>query len=116
MGDRVLKVFATRLQACTRASDIVGRLGGDEFVVLAEGLASEEEALAFAAKVTAVLSTPIADTSIAPIPSIGISMYRQQADANEWLCEADKAMYQAKRQAEKRARIATYTGVARIPF
>lgn len=116
MGDHVLKIFAARLQGCTRASDIVGRLGGDEFVVLAEGIGSEAEALAFADKIAAAVSVPIADTTISPVPSIGISMYDQQADAHQWLNEADKAMYQAKRQGDTRTPIAAYSGVERISF
>lgn len=112
MGDRVLQEFAARLTSCTRMADVIGRLGGDEFVVLAEGLQSEGEAVKLADKIAAALEPPLAEPSISLATSIGISMYRQQADANQWLCEADKAMYQAKHRDEKRSCIAVYAGEA----
>ena len=110
MGDRVLQEFATRLRSCTRMADVIGRLGGDEFVVLAEGLQSEGEAVKLADKIAAALEMTFAEPPISLATSIGISMYRQQTDANQWLCEADKAMYQAKHRDEKRSCIAVYTG------
>lgn len=111
VGDRVLQDFAARLRASTRASDLIGRLGGDEFVVLADGLPSAQEALSLAAKIAAALATPIADPPLVMTTSIGISMYRQQADAHQWLCEADKAMYQAKhRGGAQEERVAVYAG------
>ena len=116
VGDRVLQAFADRLRASTRVSDHIGRLGGDEFVVLAEGLPSEQEALRLAAKITAALAAPLADPPLVMTTSIGISMYRQQADAKQWLCEADKAMYQAKHcGGAQEERIAVYAGGLAVP-
>lgn len=108
MGDRVLQEVAERLLACTRAADVIGRLGGDEFIVLAEGLQSESEAQKFADKIVTALEMPFPETSIAVGASIGISMYKGQLDANQWLCEADKAMYQAKHRVKAGRQIAVY--------
>lgn len=112
MGDRVLCEFANRLRACVRAADVIGRLGGDEFIVLAEGLGSEGEAVRFAAKIADAMLPRVGETMISPIASIGISLYSRQADANQWLCEADKAMYQAKRLPDQCRQIAVFSGHA----
>jgi diguanylate cyclase (GGDEF)-like protein/PAS domain S-box-containing protein len=42
-GDRLLRMFATRLRAITRSTDAIARLGGDEFAVILRDVGSEEE-------------------------------------------------------------------------
>ncbi len=95
-GDLALQAFARRLECCVRQGDTVARLGGDEFTVLAEGVDSIEQAEAIARKIVAAMVPPT-DDGLRLRASIGISLYRAQADASQFLREADRAMYLAKR-------------------
>ncbi|NML30168.1 putative bifunctional diguanylate cyclase/phosphodiesterase [Paraburkholderia antibiotica] len=99
-GDAVLSAFARRLEQCVRTSDTVARLGGDEFVVLAENLATRDDAATLA---TSVLERMRRGTwsdaqPLQVMPSIGIALYPHDADSVETLLQhADAAMYEAKR-------------------
>jgi diguanylate cyclase (GGDEF)-like protein/PAS domain S-box-containing protein len=98
VGDEALREFARRLADCVRKGDTIARLGGDEFTVLAEGVDSLPDAQAMAAKITQAMQAPLEGTAVALCPSIGISLYRAPADASQFLREADRAMYLAKRE------------------
>jgi diguanylate cyclase (GGDEF)-like protein/PAS domain S-box-containing protein len=108
-GDGLLRDFATRLRAVTRATDIVARQGGDEFLVLvpdlelAAGSGIEPSALdvvqTIEAKVRSVLDTPfdVAGTAVHVGLSIGVSIYPLDArDRDQLLRNADTAMYIGK--------------------
>ncbi len=108
-GDGLLRAFATRLRAVTRATDIVARQGGDEFLVLVpdleltSGSGIEPSALevvqAIESKVRSVLDTPfdVAGTPIHVGLSIGVSIYPIDArDRDQLLRNADTAMYIGK--------------------
>jgi diguanylate cyclase (GGDEF)-like protein/PAS domain S-box-containing protein len=97
VGDQALREFARRLAECVRKGDTVARLGGDEFTVLAEGVDSLADAQAMAGKIVESMRAPLEGTKVALCPSIGISLYRAPADASQFLREADRAMYLAKR-------------------
>ncbi|MBI3903326.1 MAG: EAL domain-containing protein [Nitrosomonadales bacterium] len=103
-GDLMLIEVGRRIRECVRETDTVARLGGDEFVVLFEEIganmqeASKKIAL-IAEKVRAVLSEPYAlkGYEFRSSPSIGVSMYRGNAESVDILMkQADMAMYQAK--------------------
>jgi diguanylate cyclase (GGDEF)-like protein/PAS domain S-box-containing protein len=108
-GDALLRDFATRLRAVTRATDIVARQGGDEFLVLVPdleltgGAGIEPSALevvqTIEAKVRSVLDTPfeVAGTPVHVGLSIGVSIYPIDArDRDQLLRNADTAMYIGK--------------------
>jgi diguanylate cyclase (GGDEF)-like protein len=57
VGDKVLQTVAGRLEAVTRATDVVIRLGGDEFAVLCPDLGSD--ASDFADRVRAEIERPM---------------------------------------------------------
>jgi len=103
-GDELLQQVAKRLLSCVRESDTVARLGGDEFVIMLEGLGGEiNEAAAMAEtigeKVLAALNRTywLNGDEIRSTPSIGITMFgSQQQTIDEFLKQADLAMYQAK--------------------
>ena len=110
MGDKLLVQVAARLQACVRASDMVGRLGGDEFVLLLTDDPSVEQAAQIADKVIAAISKPYQIPAAQPVlgASVGIAMYPVHAKtADQLLIVADTAMYVAKRTGGGRHRQAT---------
>lgn len=111
-GDRPLCEMARRLQACVRAQDTVARLGGDEFVLLLPAPGEPAELEAVLARVSSALNRPVLlDGQSAEVSaSVGVALYPQdghQADA--LLAQADRAMYQAKRQGRQRV---CYSGAA----
>jgi diguanylate cyclase (GGDEF)-like protein/PAS domain S-box-containing protein len=108
-GDELLCAIAGRLQAATRAGDVVARQGGDEFLVLladieSTGAESDPEYARKAAEVVAkkirrTLRAPfvVADIEIYVSASIGVSLFPDDAaDSETLLKHADAAMYRAK--------------------
>ncbi len=104
VGDRLLQQVAQRLNACVREVDTVARLGGDEFVVMLQGLGTQAEESANAArivgeKVRESLTQPYQLNGLThrSTPSIGVVLFGGQAETiDELLRHADIAMYQAK--------------------
>jgi diguanylate cyclase (GGDEF)-like protein len=106
VGDHVLTETAARVGAAVRDHDTVARLGGDEFVVLADGLADRHALEALVDRLHRSIEQPIA-TSAGPVrvgASIGCaSTADPDADPEELLRRADRAMYAAKRTSVARA-------------
>ncbi|WP_426107234.1 diguanylate cyclase domain-containing protein [Pseudomonas sp. TWR1-1-3] len=102
-GDAVLVAVATRIRAQLREDDVVARLGGDEFAILLTPLHKIEDAQRIAEKIIASMLEAIelpGRVSVVTSLSIGIAVYPEHgASAQELLCAADSAMYQAKRLA-----------------
>lgn len=100
MGDHVLQTVATQVQARIRPSDVLARLGGDEFMC-ARLLAPEEDALALAQQLDAMLHRPlqIRGRAYSIGGSVGVALYPEHADSVGSLLHcADLAMYQIKAQ------------------
>jgi diguanylate cyclase (GGDEF)-like protein/PAS domain S-box-containing protein len=108
-GDELLIAVAGRLQAATRAGDIVARQGGDEFLVLLGEIQPQEvpQDADFAYRAAEVVAKKIRRTLRAPFvvsgveifvnASIGVSVYPDDAPNSETLLKhADAAMYRAK--------------------
>jgi diguanylate cyclase (GGDEF)-like protein len=108
-GDAVLRATAERLQALgDRADAIAARLGGDEFAAVSGFLASEAQVEAFAARLHAALSRPVAfeGRDIAVGCSIGVAAMTERGEASgAVLARADLALYRAKRDGRGCARI-----------
>lgn len=102
-GDEVLRIAASRAEACLREVDMVGRLGGDEFAILVEGVASPDAAQALAARVENEINSPtsIDGRGLRIAVSIGIAWTEGAPDrpvsADELVRQADLMMYQVKR-------------------
>jgi diguanylate cyclase (GGDEF)-like protein len=98
-GDALLVAVSNRLRPCVRSSDTVARFGGDEFVALLEDIASLDEAVTVARRITAEFTVPIKLDSceVAVTVSIGVATGAQLTSARALVHRADVAMYQAKR-------------------
>jgi diguanylate cyclase (GGDEF)-like protein/PAS domain S-box-containing protein len=111
-GDRVLQMVAERLRVSLRGDDVVARsafeaarLGGDEFVVLLQNIASGSEALVVAKRVLDAVASPmrLGDREIPLAASIGvITSEWGHETVDEYLRDADAAMYEAKRNGGRR--------------
>lgn len=112
-GDELLKAVAGRLQGVVRPQDTVARLGGDEFCVLLAGISGSEEAILIAERLKTSLDasfsiTPALDSNTGPATSmvsvstsIGIAVSEldeTERSLDEFLREADAAMYRAKKR------------------
>ena len=107
-GDRVLVEVASRIEESLRCNDTVARMGGDEFVALLEGVASVEEAQHVVRRMTIALHVPVRldHGSVRVSASFGVALGGSvEGRPQEWLREADSALFEAKR--EKKARRAT---------
>ncbi len=99
-GDHVLKITASRLKDCTRATDTVARLGGDEFAIIQVNLKDPSDASRLAERIIRSMSEPIAfeRKDICIGTSIGIAVAPVDGDSSaEILRKADSALYRAKR-------------------
>lgn len=99
-GDELLKLVATRMIDCVRATDTVVRLGGDEFVIL---LLDQPKSADTISVTVQKIRAAIAETvhleghDLRVTSSIGIANYPNDGtDADTLLANADAAMYRAK--------------------
>jgi diguanylate cyclase (GGDEF)-like protein/PAS domain S-box-containing protein len=101
-GDALLRQVAGRLKGSTRKEDFVCRLAGDEFVVIANGVASQENAQRIAEVFCELLAQPfeVGPGDVRIGVSLGISLCPAGAltQADTVLAQADGAMYAAKRR------------------
>ncbi len=99
-GDQILRLVASRLQACVRTgTDLVARLGGDEFLILQANAATPGAAGIFARRVADAFRRPfqVDDRAYQLRCSIGVSIFPVDGtDANTLLDFADQAMYRSK--------------------
>ena len=110
VGDQLLAAVASRIRNCLRKGrgDMVARFGGDEFVVLLEELKNEGEAVRVAERITEAVGQPfqLGAHEIATGTSIGIVFGDSTVqEADDFLRNADTAMYQAKARAEGRIQV-----------
>ena len=116
MGDIVLMTIGKRLLDVLRPDDSIARLGGDEFVIVIDDLASWQsfvfEALrSILDRITQSIITPI-DLPTGDIVQVGVSMGVCLVDAtrithtpDQWLRDADQALYESKRHKADRQRV-----------
>ncbi len=110
VGDLLLREVAERLKGCLRHVDsvarasgedtiTVSRLGGDEFTVIAEHLATAEDAALVARRILDSLEAPIdlLEHELHVSASIGISIFpSDDTDLDGLVRHTDMAMYRAK--------------------
>jgi diguanylate cyclase (GGDEF)-like protein/PAS domain S-box-containing protein len=99
-GDKLLVAISERLSQEIRDSDTLSRFGGDEFCILMEDVSGETQVIELANRINNALAKPfsINDESINTNASIGIVLASKELiDVQEYLRDADSAMYHAKR-------------------
>ena len=97
-GDAALKYVARTLMEHVRESDTVGRLGGDEFGVVLWRM-GEREALEKASELAEAISAhPVEHEghSFVLRTAHGATTFRSGRDAQQWMADADEAMYRRK--------------------
>ena len=106
MGDELLRVLSQRLVSVllhSPAGDVrgntVARLGGDEFTALLEDVEGEAEVIAITERLRAAIAVPmtIDGHELSVTCSIGIATGGGAFDSRTLMCEADLALYRAKR-------------------
>lgn len=99
VGDELLVRFSHALQHTVGPEDMVARFGGDEFVILLKSIENRNDALAVAASVYNLCSSPlvVGDKIVTFSVSVGVSVFPDDGkDAATLLRHADQAMYRAK--------------------
>ncbi|GAB5342952.1 MULTISPECIES: diguanylate cyclase domain-containing protein [Pseudomonas] len=99
-GDKLLVAVAERLSQSVRRSDVVCRLSGDEFAILVSGMDQAAQVEALAEKLVAAINQPfvIEGHCINTYISVGISLFSAGGvRIEQFLAQADSAMYQAKK-------------------
>ena len=97
-GDELLITFARRLMSALRGGDVLARTGGNEFGVLVALRRGVEDALAAAARILEVMSTPfhISDLDIRVECAIGVALMQTDQEGEELFRNAQFAVKQAK--------------------
>lgn len=108
IGDQLLIEIATQLTKDRCAGDTVARLGGDEFAILLSDITSLDDAVAAAEEIKTVLETPVSVGvhEIVTSVSIGITLSTSAAaEPEQFLRDAEIAMFQAKTQCRDRHKV-----------
>ena len=99
-GDQLLREVAGRLEGSVRIGDTVARLGGDEFAVLCPGLQAAQVPIVLD-RMSASLARPI-ELLGGYVVHVGLSTGAATAvgggDPDRLIGDADRAMYEVKRQ------------------
>jgi diguanylate cyclase (GGDEF)-like protein/PAS domain S-box-containing protein len=100
-GDKLLADLAQRLEGVLRPGDVLARYGGDELVVI-PSRATLEEAACIGERLRASVDGLSVDQSTSISLSVGIVPIDGSLDVDQALQEADRALYEAKRQGRNR--------------
>ena len=97
-GDMLLEAVAERLRANIRDADVISRFGGDEFVILQAPIKSLEQCEALATRAIEALggTYDLDGHKVVVSASIGIAVAKSHIDPEQFLRNADIALYQAK--------------------
>jgi diguanylate cyclase (GGDEF)-like protein/PAS domain S-box-containing protein len=108
IGDKLLVGIARRLKSCVRPGDVVARLGGDEFTILLNQSGGAAEVAKVAVRLQEKLSKPFIFDNHEVFSSASIGIIISDADhlqPEDFLRDADAAMYRAKESGKARFEI-----------
>ena len=97
-GDMLLQAVAHRLREHVSDADVISRFGGDEFVIFQAPVKSPDESEALATRVLNAIggSYDLDGHKVVVTASIGIALAKNPIDPDQFLRNADIALYQAK--------------------
>ena len=108
-GDRILKAIANILKHCARGADIIARFGGEEFVIALQDTDCEgaNQVAGRILEQIRLLSCGQGEQRSGITASLGLSCYNKSGDMpvktpEQWIQEADDALYRAKRSGKNR--------------
>lgn len=108
VGDSLLRQIAERLKKYVRPGDVVARLGGDEFTILLNRTGSQSDVVQVAERIQRNLAMPfkISNYEVFTSASIGIIVSDDiMREPEDFLRDADAAMYRAKEAGKARYEI-----------
>jgi len=108
IGDKLLIAIAERMKAIMRPGDIVARLGGDEFTLLIHDVKAIEGATNVAERIQKTLAHPfrLDNYEVFSSASIGVILSDgSKRSPEDFLRDADSAMYRAKETGKARYEI-----------
>lgn len=108
IGDRLLKSIGSRLNSVVRPGDVVARLGGDEFTILLNRTGNADEVIRVAERVQTNLAKAfhIDGYEVFTSASIGIIVSDEiEREPEDFLRDADSAMYRAKESGKARCEV-----------
>lgn len=111
IGDLILQGLAHLIQQNLRSSDLVARFGGEEFVVVLPNSNTSEAQRIIENILEKVHQEPVAQNEGKEYYiafSAGIALWNKEKTKEQWIRQADSAMYQAKQQG--RNRVLVYGG------
>jgi diguanylate cyclase (GGDEF)-like protein len=102
-GDLALIRTADALEQSLRGSDILSRLGGDEFVVLAAETSNQTEEIILRRLEKNLKKLSATEPRYALSLCVGVARFdpKRATTLGELMVQADKAMYEKKRKAQK---------------
>lgn len=108
-GDRALRQVARTLQSNVRDGEQVYRFGGEEFVIVLEGCELEfaRQRAEQLRREVEMLDITHSESALGRVTiSMGVAELRTGSakSIEEWLAEADNALYRAKEQGRNRVR------------
>ena len=116
IGDRLLQELSYRLRDCINENDTLARFGGDEFTIVATGIRDLHQAIAIAVRIQNTLNHPflIEGHEVFARASIGITFTVDRTCSSicqpeDFLREADTALYNAKNQGKSKYAVFTET-------
>jgi diguanylate cyclase (GGDEF)-like protein len=102
-GDLALIRTADALEQSFRGSDILSRLGGDEFVVLASETSNQTQEVILRRLEKNLKKSSATESRYALSVCVGVARFdpKRAVTLGELMVQADKAMYEKKRSAQK---------------